>query len=246
VPRYDQDVLCATYPVWENRETRQGRKIGLNVVILKALGPDRQPDPIFVLGGGPGQAIAQDAAGFTGSPLRRKRDIVLVDQRGTGGSNALHCSFYGEPVDPLRAAGELFPVAAVRQCREKLEKVADLSQYTTAAFADDLNEVRRWLGYGKINPRGKVLADVHEPVRSDTPVLLISGERDPVTPPESAERAARFMTNRLHVVIPRGGHGDAGDCTARLIEDFTDRASVQGLDPSCVANAVAPVSFAKP
>src|SRR5215213_11396180 len=57
VPDYDQEVLCATYPVWENRETRKGRKIGLHIVILPALGPDKQPDPIFELGGGPGQAI---------------------------------------------------------------------------------------------------------------------------------------------------------------------------------------------
>ena len=42
VPGYDQDVLCATYPVWENRAARQGRKIGLNIVILPALGPDKQ------------------------------------------------------------------------------------------------------------------------------------------------------------------------------------------------------------
>ena len=47
VPGYEKEVLCATYPVWENRETRQGRKIGLNIVILPALGPDKQPDPIF-------------------------------------------------------------------------------------------------------------------------------------------------------------------------------------------------------
>ena len=151
---YDQEVQCATYPVWENRESRRGRKIGLNIVILPALGPDKQPDPIFELGGGPGQAITESAGGYARSDLRQKRAIVLVDQRGTGRSNPLHCSFYGEPVDFRLAAGELFPVAAVTRCREKLEKVADLSQYTTAISADDLNEVRQWLGYGKINLHG--------------------------------------------------------------------------------------------
>ncbi len=64
VPGYNQAVLCATYPVWENRATRQGRKIGLNIVILPALGPDRQPDPVFELGGGPGQGIVESAAGW--------------------------------------------------------------------------------------------------------------------------------------------------------------------------------------
>ncbi|HSG38009.1 MAG TPA: alpha/beta fold hydrolase, partial [Thermoanaerobaculia bacterium] len=154
VPGYDKEVLCATYPVWENRETRQGRKIGLNIVILPALGPDKQPDPIFEFGGGPGQAIAEDADGYAESPLRQKRDIVLIDQRGTGRSNPLHCSFHGEPVDFRLATGDLFPTDAVKKCREKLEKVADLRQYTTAAFADDLNEIRQWLGYTKINLSG--------------------------------------------------------------------------------------------
>ncbi|MFL6235240.1 MAG: alpha/beta fold hydrolase, partial [Thermoanaerobaculia bacterium] len=154
VPNYDQEVLCATYPVWENRETRRGRKIGLNIVILPALGPDKQPDPIFELGGGPGDAITQIAGFEARSELRQKRDIVLVDQRGTGRSNRLQCSFYGEPADFRRAARELFPPEAVRRCRARLEKVADLSQYTTFAFADDLNEVRQWLGYGKINLNG--------------------------------------------------------------------------------------------
>src|SRR5689334_12917520 len=70
---YDQDVLCATYPVWENRETKKGRKIDLNIVILPALDPDKEPDPIFEFGGGPGQGIADIAGGLARSPLRRKR-----------------------------------------------------------------------------------------------------------------------------------------------------------------------------
>src|SRR4051812_24364457 len=91
------DVLCATYPVWENRATGQGRKIGLNIVILPALGPDKQPDPVFEFGGGPGQGIVESAGGLALSSLRQKRDYVLVDQRGTGRSNPLNCNLYGNP-----------------------------------------------------------------------------------------------------------------------------------------------------
>ncbi|MFL6290453.1 MAG: alpha/beta hydrolase, partial [Thermoanaerobaculia bacterium] len=154
VPWSDEEVLCATYPVWENREARQGRKIDLNVIILPALGPDRQPDPVFELAGGPGQGISGNAADLAGSPLNQKRDIVLVDQRGAGGSNPLHCSFYGEPLDLRLATGDMFPIEAVKKCREKLEKIADLTRYTTADFVDDLNEVRQWLGYDRINLEG--------------------------------------------------------------------------------------------
>ena len=89
-------------------------------------------------------------------------------------------------------------------------------------------------------------ADTHELIRSDVPVLLLSGERDPVTPPEMAEQASRYMTNRLHVVVPRGSHGGGGECTENLIRDFTDRASVQGLDPSCASAVYGPTPFMKP
>ncbi|HYH44048.1 MAG TPA: alpha/beta fold hydrolase, partial [Thermoanaerobaculia bacterium] len=153
VPGVEKEALCATYPVWENRATKQGRKIGLNIVILPALGPDKQPDPVFHFGGGPGEGITEGAA-FYPDIDRQKRDIVLIDQRGTGRSNPLDCTFFGEPVDFRRAAQDSFPLDETRKCRERLEKVADLTQYTTAAFADDLDEVRRWLGYGKINLSG--------------------------------------------------------------------------------------------
>jgi pimeloyl-ACP methyl ester carboxylesterase len=425
----------------ENRETKQGRKIGLNIVILPALEKEKKPDPVFELAGGPGQGSASIAQIYAGLNLRRNRDIVLVDQRGSGKSNPLRCTLYGEPLDLARAARDEFPADGARECRKQLEKVADLSQYTTTAFVDDLNDVRQWLGYDKINliggsygtraaqvywhrhpetvrsvvliavspvdmfiplghsfagqkaldrliaecdsqpeckaafpdiqgdlrtvqsriekgvtvtltnpktgqkqdvrpswgvvadglrflmydqgggnlplvihqaaqgdlaplvqmavesalgidsilamglnfsvtcaedlpfiteemirketagtylgdyrvrqqkalcevwPRGKAPADIHELVHSDTPVLLISGERDSVTPPEFAERASKFMTNRLHVVIPRGSHGGAGECTDNLIRDFVDRASVKGLDPSCAATAFGPTKF---
>ncbi len=88
--------------------------------------------------------------------------------------------------------------------------------------------------------------DVHELVRSDVPVLLISGERDPVTPPELAEEGPRYMTNRLHVMIPRSSHGAAGECADNLIRDLIDRASVQGLDPSCAATVYGPTQFMTP
>src|ERR1700744_5432491 len=55
------DARCATYQVWENREARAGRKIGLKVVVLPALSATPKPAPVFFLGGGPGEAIAEEA-----------------------------------------------------------------------------------------------------------------------------------------------------------------------------------------
>ena len=87
------DAYCGTLKVYENRATKQGRQIDLNIVVLPALRADAQPDPLFFLAGGPGQGAAK-LAKVVREIFRRvqtDRDIVLVDQRGTGKSNPLNC-----------------------------------------------------------------------------------------------------------------------------------------------------------
>ena len=435
------DALCATYPVWEDRERKGGRRIGLNIVILPALQTPKAPEPIFAFNGGPGGSATEMAAGLAGSSdWRAHHDIVLIDQRGTGRSNPLDCDLFGDPPDVQKLVKDAFPVEAVRACREKLEKVADLRMYTTAMGVDDINDVRQWLHYGKVNlwgasygtvtaqvylrrhpesvrsavllgvapvdellplhhawagqravdrifqkcqadpachgayprlseefqslfdkvrqgvevevrqppdghtvrvrptvsgfaegirhalysgdggtlpsmihraaqgdlgpimqmavrgqvgvmtqlsmgtnlsvtcaedvpfiddnllaketahtflgdarvkeqraacavwVRGPVPRDVHELVRTDVPVLLLSGARDAVTPPEFAERAAKYMTNSLQVVFPESSHGNFGACGRGIQANFFERGSVKGLDVSCAA-AQAPVKF---
>jgi pimeloyl-ACP methyl ester carboxylesterase len=146
------NALCSTFPVWENRDRKSGRKIGLNIVVLPALGPEHAPDAIFMLHGGPGGAATDLARGLgLFQALRARRDIVLIDQRGTGGSNPLDCDLYGDPPDPQKMMSGSFPVDAVRACRERLAKIADLGMYTTAYGMDDVDDVRQWLGYEKIN-----------------------------------------------------------------------------------------------
>jgi pimeloyl-ACP methyl ester carboxylesterase len=132
-------------------------------------------------------------------------------------------------------------------CAEDLPFITEemISKWIPGTYLADYR-IRQQKAVCEVWPRGKVPANVHEPVRSDVPVLLISGERDPVTPPEFAEEAARFMTNHLHVVVPRGSHGAAGECTENLIRDLFDRGSIQGLDPSCVAAVYGPTQFMKP
>jgi pimeloyl-ACP methyl ester carboxylesterase len=451
-PGIDQELRCGTYEVWEDREARHGRKIALNVLVLPALSPHPAPDAVVFLHGGPGAAATQ-AAGFLArnQELRQHRDVLLVDQRGTGRSNPLDCDLYGpgshtKGPDLKLLAGDMFPLGAVRECRDRLEKVADLRLYTTAIAMDDLDEVRAWLGYPQLDliggsygtraaqvflrrhprvvrsvvldgvapvdepislhhayagkravdllfaecaaetachaafpklpqelaevmarfdrgvkvripnapgapgatsggtvevapgcgliaeglrfltydssarrlpltvhqayqgdlaqlvtlalenwvqldhilsigenfsvtcaedlpfidaataaratagtllgdyriaqqkrvcaiwPRGAVPSDVHQPVRSEVPVLLFSGERDPVTPPEFGDRVAKFLPNSLHVVVPHSGHGTNGPCTDGILDRFVETASVKGLDTACVAKTP-PVRF---
>lgn len=93
-------------------------------------------------------------------------------------------------------------------------------------------------------PRHAVAADYHQPLASDAPVLLISGELDPATPPGGAHLAARTLSNALHVVIPGGGHGAGNmpgiECVRELMTRFVREASVRGLDPSCVGEVRRP------
>jgi len=152
-----EEVQCATYVVWENRETKSGRKIGLNIVILPAhlAAGEKAAEPLFLFAGGPGQAATDFARGFSlNKAIRAKRDIVMIDQRGTGGSNPLDCNFYGDPPDVQKMVTYSFPSDSVERCRVQLSKVADLGLYTTAPGMDDIDDVRQWLGYGKINAWG--------------------------------------------------------------------------------------------
>jgi len=432
-----KEFLCATYPVWEDRDRKAGRKIGLNIVILPVLKPEKS-EPIFVFGGGPGEGITESASSYAFLlAIRAHHDIVLIDQRGTGGSNPLECDIYGSPPDLQKVVTGLFQVDAVRACRAQLEKIADLRLYTTAPAMDDIDEVREWLGYDKINltggsygslaaqvylrrhgqhvraaalsgieppdelnplhsawagqraadiifdkchadpecqaaypnlkqefesifdrvkkgvevevhapggatarvhpnvegigegirhslyssdgskfpalihnaaagdlapllqtavnselqlskllamgmllsvscaetvpyiddatlaretahtflgdrrvqeereacrewPRGPVPKEVHELVHSDVPVLLLSGARDAVTPPSFADRVAKQLPNSRHIIFPESSHGNFGYCGIKLIGDFLDRGTAEGLDISCVSQQKPP------
>src|SRR5579872_2599631 len=148
------DAFCGLHEVWENRAAKQGRKIHLKVVVLPSLAAAPKPDPVFFFGGGPGEAITTDAGFAAGNPLRRDRDLVFVDQRGTGQPDKLECQLGGHDDDLQSYLGEMFPVAAVRECEERLAKDHDLTLYTTDLAIDDFDEVRAWLGYGRINVAG--------------------------------------------------------------------------------------------
>jgi pimeloyl-ACP methyl ester carboxylesterase len=125
-------------------------------MVVPALAEKPASDPVF-FAGGPGQGATSIAGFLAGGPMaaiRRERDIVFVDQRGTGASNPLTCNLFAAD-DDLRAYFEdIFPIRQVRACRMRLEKEAYLKQYTTSVAVEDLDEVRRALGYEKINLYG--------------------------------------------------------------------------------------------
>ncbi len=158
VPSLDGEARCGTYEVFENRETRQGRKIPLKIVVLPATGTPREPDPLVYFSGGPGEAATDGAAGLAHAfkALRTHRDIVLVDVRGTGGSAALMCDELSARKGGVQAFLDSFmPADAVRRCRERLEKEGRrLDLYTSIEATDDVAEMLLALGYPKANLLG--------------------------------------------------------------------------------------------
>ena len=164
------EVKCGTHSVRENRDAPRGgrvRFLGLSVIVLEALDADKLPDPLFMLAGGPGDAPSFNAAFFSRvfHDIRRRRDIVLVDLRGTGKSSPLFCPELGKPGPDGIFDADLLSVPAVRACKARLEQTRDLTQYTTEIAVDDLEEVRQALGYGPINlygtSYGTVVAQVY-------------------------------------------------------------------------------------
>src|SRR5262245_47229171 len=95
------EALCGRYEVYENRAARTGRKIGLKIVVLPARTPDVAPDPMVFFAGGAALPATDFAGGFSRAyaDLRLHRDILLIDQRGTGGSNALDCELSTDPAN---------------------------------------------------------------------------------------------------------------------------------------------------
>ena len=154
-PATEVDALCGSYQVWENRVTESGRKISLHLILVPAVDANPEPDPLFFFEGGPG-IPATRAAGFLAQDLPRihqKRDLVLIDQRGVAGPDALNCDLSGihPAIRTLGIEGFLASPDAVQQCRDALSRNYDLRLYTTALAADDVDEIRQALSYEKIN-----------------------------------------------------------------------------------------------
>ena len=146
------EAMCATYDVPEDRNAPDGRRIALNIAWLQPTrSGERMPDPVFFLAGGPGQSAVESYPGLDPvfREVRKQRDVILVDQRGTGRSNLLSCEMpEGEAAfDPSPAAMQ----AQAAACAQALSKKADLRHYTTTDAVADLDAVRQALGAQQIN-----------------------------------------------------------------------------------------------
>jgi pimeloyl-ACP methyl ester carboxylesterase len=140
---------CGTLTVPEDRLTGKGRTIPVRVVVIPAAGRDRAPDPVVYFAGGPGGStvdlIPSEMPDLVN--LNAQRDIVFIEQRGTGKANPLTC-----PAFTAALADKAALRASVTSCLAHLN--GDLRFYTTAMYTDDVAQVLTDLHYVKANLMG--------------------------------------------------------------------------------------------
>lgn len=142
----DPTFLCTTVPVPLDRRHPDGRMVNLHVEVYPHTGPGESEGAVFVTCGGPGCSITSGPkygfAFFVLPEIAQTRDLVFVDQRGVGLSDPIDC-----PGLQASAAFSLYEDTAA--CHDQLGEASDL--YSTTDVADDLEDARRALGYGRID-----------------------------------------------------------------------------------------------
>ena len=139
---------CGTLQVPEDRLSGMGRTISIRFVVFPARGPSRAPDPVVDFSGGPGGSAVGDIPAVLPSlgGLNQDRDLVFIDQRGTGSSNGLSC-----PSPPTTLADQPQVRRSIESCLASLRGKADLRFYTTAMAAEDVAQILTALHYDKVN-----------------------------------------------------------------------------------------------
>ena len=144
---------CGTFEVAENPADPAGRRIQLKVAIAPATGKTIEDDPVFFFAGGPGQASSETWVILRSvlNKIRKTRDIIMIDQRGTGSSNKLACE--SEEIEDLNQEIDWDLIRSeTEKCLANLD--GDPRMYTTSIAMGDYNLVREAMGYDKINIMG--------------------------------------------------------------------------------------------
>jgi len=151
--RQEVKARCGMLPVPLDPDAPDGEQIELHVAVVDALAEQAEPDPLFVIAGGPGEASTRFFAATEQafSRILRRRDIVLVDQRGTGNSAPLSCETLQED-HVLQGADLDTVVEATVGCLDELDH--DPRFFTTGIAVGDLDRVRQALGYEQVNLYG--------------------------------------------------------------------------------------------
>jgi pimeloyl-ACP methyl ester carboxylesterase len=199
------EAQCTRVAVPEDPQRPAGRQLQLFVARIPALSRQAAAEPLFILAGGPGLGASTfySSAAPVFARIRRRHDIIIVDQRGTGRSHPLLCQFDEQQ---MLDAGEEQTARVMRECRATLEKNHDLALYTTSVAVRDLEIVRRALGYGRISFYGssygtRVAQHYARRYPASTEALILDGVVPPTrilgtSTPLDAERSLQQVFER--------------------------------------------------
>jgi len=218
VERVAAPVYCGSIEVPESPEQPSGRRLRIRVIVAASPSQSPAPDPMIFLAGGPGQAAASLAGPLTERMafLRDERDLILIDQRGTGQSNPLTCP---PPPGAHDLMGRIFDPTRLAACRDDLATRADLRRYTTSAAVPDYEAVLDALGIAQVNVWG---------VSYGTRLGLELARRLP----------QRVRTLTLEAVVPPSfawpttGARDADAALTAVIEDCEQAPACAGAYPA--------------
>jgi pimeloyl-ACP methyl ester carboxylesterase len=142
---------CTNFDVAEDPAQPGGRHIGLRVAVIRSTAAKPEPDVVVMIAGGPGESATQDFADTTSyAGVLKHHNVLLVDQRGTGGSNALSCEATAKAAREQGPVNDLINPEEIRKgvemCLAEVQKKADPRFYTTTLAVDDLEKLRVALG----------------------------------------------------------------------------------------------------
>jgi pimeloyl-ACP methyl ester carboxylesterase len=149
----DEQFQCGKINVPENPKQPDGKQIDIHFAILPAIKNTHPDEALLAIAGGPGQSAIENAAGFNSmlTKVRQQRDILLIDQRGTGQSNILSCD-EGDLNALSVNEDNLDMLAITEKCLAEID--ADVTQYGSNTALKDFEAVREYLGYKKLHVYG--------------------------------------------------------------------------------------------
>jgi len=246
---------CGILQVPEDRSNPTGRRIPLNIAVVPASDPNSMPDPLFALAGGPGDASTSFFAWLPGfyADVHAHHDIVLVDQRGTGGSNPLVLPPMPDTSGLSAADADASLAAWARDSLSALD--ADPRQYTSSIAADDLDAVRAALGYDTIDlygtSYGGELAQYYIRQHSDHVRAVVLDGTSPLDVPV-LERMAATSQDALDLLLARcGADPECHAAFPRLADEWSALrdAFAEGItviDPTTGEQGIADLSMVGP
>lgn len=216
----EHEARCGTLERPLDPAAPQGRHITLHYAVLPALARNKRPDPVFFFAGGPGQSAIEMAGPVAGmlSRFLNRRDVVLIDQRGTGRSAPLLCDDDADPAPLARQFEPSVQRQRLADCRRQLQALphGDLRQFTTTIAAADVEAVRRALGAPRINLVGMSYGTrLALEVLRQRPGQVRRVVLDGVAPPDMVLPVAFAIDQRRAVEAVFSGCEQDADCRAR-------------------------------